>query len=109
MFMFINVCLCQLVSSWVKQFSADVNYKKNICEEKYLTKQSFILKSSVQIANARDNTEHAALCSSLISQSCWSLSHNISASNGSRNLSETSGDAHPKDGGEVRQLRDIKI
>ena len=62
MFMFINVCLCQLVSSWVKQFSADVNYKKNICEEKYLTKQSFILKSSVQIANARDNTEHSALC-----------------------------------------------
>ena len=105
MFMFTNICLCQLVSSWIRQLSADVNYKKNICEEKYLTKQSFILRSSVQIANARDNMEHSALNSV---QSCWNLSHNISASNGSRSLSETSGDVHPKNGGEARQLRAIK-
>ena len=104
MFMFINVCLCQLVSSWMRQFSADVHYKKNICEEKYLTKQSFISRSAVQMPETTRNTLLSLLCS----QSCWNLSHNISASNGSRSLSETSGDVHPKDGGEARQLRAIK-
>ena len=105
MFMFTNICLCQLVSSWIRQLSADVNYKKNICEEKYLTKQSFISRSAVQMPETTRNTLLSLLCS----QSCWSLSHNISASNGSRRLSETSGDDPPKDGGEAKQQRDIKI